>query len=47
MERQSPLPATPRVISRVPGTVYLSGSPTRAIQPVTVSEADAPCTRRR
>ena len=47
MERQGPLPIVPCVISRVPGTVYVS---TRAIQreePIAVSEPDAPRPRRR
>ena len=50
MERQSPLLAVPRVISRVPGTVYLSRSFTRAVQrdkSISISEPDAPRTRRR
>lgn len=50
MERQGPLPTVPGVISRVPGTVYLSPSFTRAIQreeTVVVSEANVPHARRR
>ena len=50
MERQSPLLAVPRVVSRIPGTVYLCRSCTRAVQRdeiVSISEPDAPRTRRR
>ena len=45
-ERQSPLPTVPCVISRVPGTVYVSRSLTRD-QPPATPESDAPRTRRR
>lgn len=50
MERQCPLLAVPRVISRVPGTVYLSRSFTRAVQrdeSISISKPDAPRTRKR